>query len=251
MIEFCKKCGSEDLGVKTGLDHNGRQRRRCYSCGRKITVSYRPAYDPDEVAFKGVTSPKEKSAPVTSADTHAVTSRVHVVSSAQNCTPADPEFVSALESYCRIHGAQMHVIKTRYKNPDAFHAGEEPDAYDAVLDPYLLDDDLALSPRLVIAGRLRVNATAAAPLSGLDDVHGTKSAIYGHAQLQLRMIPTPHGELPKMIRTSGALTEKSFSFSGVTRTATPTAGPKYLRSIFFICLSSVGEFGASVHSVVT
>lgn len=213
MIEFCKKCNSEDLGVKTGLDHNGRQRRRCNSCGRKITVSYRPAYNPDDVAFKGVTSPEEKSAPVTSAKDHAVTSRVHVVSSAQNFTPADQEFVAALESYCRIHGAQMHVIKTRYKNPDAFHAGEEPDAYDSILEPYLLDDDLELSPRLVIAGRLRVNATAAAPLSGLDDVHGTKSAIYGHAQLQLRMIPTPHGELPKMIRTSGALTEKSFSSS--------------------------------------
>lgn len=261
--QYCRKCGSNNLGHKRGHAPNGKARRDCNGCGRNIVPGEREAigfvYSNPEfidgnrrfaamehcgevndngacdweahisalaaqnslIEGNGRRLPRDNYVGTSDkggGDTPACdswgSSLVYVVSSAQNGAPADEAFFTTLRFYAAKRNAKLAVIKTRYKNPDAFHGGGlEPDDFDPILDGYLIDDDMPITADLIVAGRLRVNATAASPLQGLDDVHGTRSAIYGHAQLQMRMIPTPNGEMPKMVRTTGAVTEPQFSSS--------------------------------------
>lgn len=224
--QYCRKCGSSDLGHKRGHAPNGKARRDCNGCGRNIVPGEREIHS---IAGYAALEDWAIKAGVTTDDHDGITdnggggdipayepwesSLVYVISSAQNGAPVDEDFFNTLRFYAAKRNAKLVVIKTRYKNPDAFHGGIEPDDFDPILDGHLIDDDMPITADLIVAGRLRVNATAASPLQGLDDIHGTRSAIYGHAQLQMRMIPTPNGEMPKMIRTTGAVTEPQFSSS--------------------------------------
>lgn len=146
--------------------------------------------------------------------------KIYVVTSAQNNTELHGPFWRALLNYCTAREAQMLVIPAHYRNPDAFHQDADADySWPAEVLPYLLDRDLALSDTLMILGDAKINATATSPLTGFDALSGLRSAIYGHAQVQMRMVATPHAALPKMLHTTGSVSKKNYSRSKVGKKA--------------------------------
>ncbi len=196
----CPHCNSDNL-ARWGKHHDGRQRWKCNDCRRR---SIEPAH---------------RSEAPTGSRLHQSASELrrakrYVITSAQNNTRVHSAYWHTLHTFCRHTGAQLLVIPVRYKNPDRFHQGADADMeWPADVLPYLLDRDIAVSKSLAIMGDAKINATAANPLAGMETLSGTRSAIFGHAQVQMRMVPTPHSRSPKMIHTTGSVSVPNYSRS--------------------------------------
>lgn len=191
--KHCPKCGEAAL-VRNGKSEQGWQRYLCNACGFRPTTLHTTETTVDKRALRK--------------------SRRFVITSAQNDTPLFLPFLHALENYAKEHQAELIVIPTRYRNPDAFHEGAaEGMDWPEEVKPYLLDEDAVIGPGLKVMGDAKINATASDPLSQMDAIAGQHSAIYGHAQVQLRLIATPRNELPRQLMTTGSVSLKNYSRS--------------------------------------
>ena len=193
---YCPKCGDKNL-VKSSYAGSGKRRWLCRNGHRTTT----PVTDPASIYSElDQQSAKESSR--------------FVVTCAQNDTPTNAKFLSSLEAYCRENGAQLLVIPIRYQNPNPWNRQAIGDmTWPKEILPYLLDGRINLNSNLCIAGDVRLTATASDPLSGLDNITGLRSAIIGHPQLQVRLIPTPKKLLPKLMATTGSVTKHNYSSS--------------------------------------
>ncbi len=147
-----------------------------------------------------------------------------VITAAQNATPVNAPFLRSLLTYCKVTGAQLIVIPYRYKNPTSHWSKEaEHDdwwadeltgwsrALDERIGPnYLYDRRRNLDKHLVLLGDVKTQPTANAPLQGFETLTGSQSAIIGHPKLELTTVATPHARLPKILTTTGAVTEKNY-----------------------------------------
>jgi hypothetical protein len=137
-----------------------------------------------------------------------------VVTSAQNVTPIHDGFFSTLLNYCKVNNAKLIVIPYRYKNPTSVFSDKEHEWWDSKLTKYLYDDQFKVSKHLQILGHIKKQPTAIQPLYGLDGQTGLDSAIVGHPKIQLKAIPTPSQELPKILASTGAVTLPNYTDSG-------------------------------------
>jgi hypothetical protein len=143
-----------------------------------------------------------------------ITSRNFLITSARNDTPLHRGALAAALQYCEHNNAQLIVIATRYRNPDAYHLGADSDmTWPREVEPYLLDADMQIHKSLMVMGDAKINATAVNPLTGFESVAGGKSAIYGHAQVQMTLAATPRNELPRILHTTGTLSLPEYSRS--------------------------------------
>lgn len=195
-------------------------------CGRKTSVVARKMRADSKTIWRridaakargiaaGNAGPDLKRSQLTATAAELRRQKIYVVTSAQNNTELHLPFWRALQRYCATRSAQLLVIPAHYRNPDAFH--QEADAgysWPAEVLPYLLDRDVALSDTLAIMGDSKINATAGNPLTGFEAVSGMRSAIFGHAQVQMRMVATPASVPPKMLHTTGSVSKKNYSRS--------------------------------------
>lgn len=138
-----------------------------------------------------------------------------VITSAQNATPVHKGFLAALKQYCKYNNAELVVIPLRYRNPTsqwtASQEGEE--WWDPAVAPYLCNQRKKLCENLVLLGDIKVRPTAVTPLSGFEGLTKGESGILGHSKLQLRCIPTPSHQLPKIMTTTGSVTVRNYTDS--------------------------------------
>jgi hypothetical protein len=193
---FCPTCGDNHL-VRQGKADSGRTRWRCRN-GHRTT---QPLTNPTPVQSDLDLQQARKNTRF-------------VVTCAQNDTPLHDKFFAALRAYAEANDAQLLVIPIRYVNPNPWAKQTVAQmTWPAEVVPYLLDRRLNVNSNLCIAGDIKLTATAADPLSGLDNTTGLRSAIIGHSQLQVRYVPTPHHLLPKMMHTTGTVSRKNYSSS--------------------------------------
>lgn len=139
-----------------------------------------------------------------------------VVTAAQNATKVHPRFLLALENYCLVNDAQLVVIPFRYRNPTAWSTVHEDDTFAddewwaKELQPHLFDRRVRLNEHLELLADIKTQPTAARPLSGFETITGARSGILGHPKLELDTIPTPAHRLPKILTTTGAVTERNY-----------------------------------------
>jgi hypothetical protein len=137
-----------------------------------------------------------------------------VITCSQNNTMLDQNFINSLRRYCEHNNAQLVVIPTRYKNVTAYITDKDYEVWwPEELTPYYLNTTFMANKNVAIMGDFKIGATAASPLSGVDAVPGQCSAVFGHAQIQLKMIPTPSSELPRQMLTTGSCSVKNYSSS--------------------------------------
>ena len=137
----------------------------------------------------------------------------YVITSAQNATPVHQKFLSALLNYCSENDAILKVIPYRYKNPTSVFQDKDDDVWDSAVSPYIEDGTLKISKGLVLVGGVKIQPTAVQPLSGFEGYTGTSSAIFGHPKVQLKTVPTPSNELPKILASTGAVTIPNYTDS--------------------------------------
>lgn len=143
-----------------------------------------------------------------------------VFTSAQNNTHVHEGFFDSLMNYCNHNDAQL-VVGTFNYNKNAFQntfKGSEDVWFDKRIRDYILDKpaqivsqgDNDLSGGLVWCGELNVLPTAVRPLSGLYNYTGVESGVVPHAKVNLESLATNKYSPPKMMYTTGAITQRNY-----------------------------------------
>lgn len=135
-----------------------------------------------------------------------------IITSALNDVPVMPEFWRALELYAKQHEAMIIVAPARYLNPTTRKQDDRDDyQWPAEVQPYLTDDMIELHEHLVFMAQARIPATSTDPLRGKQDLSKGRSAIFAHAQIAMEMVPTPQNSHPKVLWTTGSVSESLYS----------------------------------------
>lgn len=147
-------------------------------------------------------------------ETKSRTSQItrYVITSAQNNTPANQPFLDSLMHYCDHFDAKLKVVPVNYENITLTSKnGKEDKWWSASLVPYFTAEREILNDNLVLVADVSVNATNKHPLSGFETLTGKRSGIFGHGQIEMLSIPTPNAKLPKIMHTTGSITERQYS----------------------------------------
>lgn len=138
-----------------------------------------------------------------------------VITSAQNATPVNEEFLKSLEVYCEHNNAELIVIPIRYKNPTSRWTESQQNAewWDERVHHYLYNYRKKLCANLVLLGDIKTIPTAESPLTGFDGITHGESGILGHSKLQLKAIPTPSHSMSKIMTTTGSVTLPNYTDS--------------------------------------
>ncbi len=139
----------------------------------------------------------------------------YVITSAQNATPIHQKFLNSILSYCEINNARLLVIPYRYKNPTSLFTqnNKNDDWWAPQIKEFLIEDDVRLTDSLMMIGKVKIQPTAVEPLTGLDSYTHCSSAIFAHPKIQLKTVATPNKKLPKILTTTGSITEKNYTDS--------------------------------------
>lgn len=138
----------------------------------------------------------------------------YVITSAQNNTPVHQPFLSTLQRYCQHNKAELLVIPVNYENITLTQKhGKDTKRWARELVPYLCDRRMLLNDNIMVVGDIKVNATNKHPLGGFETVTGKRSGIFGHGQLEMKVVPTPMSKLPKKLCTTGSVTKPNYSDS--------------------------------------
>jgi hypothetical protein len=133
-----------------------------------------------------------------------------VVTSAVSGSRVHEPFLASLRQYCRENGAELLVVPIRYRNPTS--AMERPeDWFDPMLTRNMIRDRVELCRGLILMADVSTQPTAVRPLSGMQNLSGDASAIYGHPKIALESIARGVTGLSKLVMTTGAVTQPVYS----------------------------------------
>ena len=142
-------------------------------------------------------------------------SQTYVITYAQNATYAHEGFLSSLESYCRANEAELAVIPGLYKNPTSRMSKdyEHDRIWDDRLHPYLFNGRGSLGDNITAYGDISIQPTANRPLTGFEVFVGENSGVFGHPKLQFKTVPTAQRKYPRILTTTGAVTQRDYTES--------------------------------------
>ena len=116
----------------------------------------------------------------------------------------DAEIIVGTYTYNQNRYGQMSVKRGRDKQE------EHRLWYDPKIVPFIRDERIELAKGLVWCGEMNILPTAVHPLAGLESYSARASAIFPHAKLAVRSIPTMQGEGVKFNYTTGTVTQRNY-----------------------------------------
>jgi hypothetical protein len=194
---------------------NGSWEKRAAKLGEHFGVSERTIrkWCSEKLGFKEKTDiePEQyESAKKRKADKNK---KIFIITWAQNNTPVHSAFFKNIESYAKYINADIHVIAGRYKNPTSLSDEKKEDYWVDEIAPYLDANRQDIHKYLSLMSDVKIHPTATNPMSGLQGMSGINSCIFGSPKVQLEMIPVLEGNKPKMMLTTGAVTEINYTDS--------------------------------------
>lgn len=198
---YCPRCAAEGLTEEAERAESGRMRYKCGACG---LITVRPA----------------KVRPQILADAPVKKCERFLITSAVNDTPIVSGAHKTFRALARRVDAQYIIVPGVYKNPDLMHQGvihgyTWPDE----IHPYVCKTDVALNANLMLQGSVRIAYTAINPLAGMNHAGNVRSEIYAHPQVAMEMVATAKPMLPKMMHTTGTISEPNYGDSRQARKA--------------------------------
>ena len=138
-----------------------------------------------------------------------------IVTWAQNNTPINTGLLKNIEAYAKFIDASVHVIAGRYKNPTSQWTTEQEDNefWDESIVKYLDANRHDIHKYVSIMSDIKVQPTAVNPMTGMNALSGMNSCIFGAPKVQMEMIPVLDGNIPKMMTTTGSITQKNYTDS--------------------------------------
>lgn len=195
----CPYCQSTNV-QKRGFNRNGEmQRARCFNCKENgesgwfsvpIKDTYIPTseYERSNDEIKEVLSKYDK----------------FIISSVQVNTKIHKDFWNSIKQYA-FHNRAGIILRPVYY---LWHNDKSRREFDGAVEEYIVENDIQLHEGLSVMN-VQVTATAVNPLSGLESLTGKQSTIIGHPQIQLKTIATPQATMPKIMTTTGSISEKN------------------------------------------
>lgn len=204
----CIECESSHI-VKKGIAFAygvARQRYKCRECDAHFTVALEDGIDIEE-DIETVSYERDSDW----LNENVFSKKRIVIAAAQNNTPLNENFYSALNSYCTNMNASLIVIPIKHKTINS-EDDVLADVYDDRLKDALVENTIEFpNHNIRIYAGLKIQATAENPLSGLDPLSKGYSVIVGHAQVQLKTLPNIDNRISDILTTTGAITEKNYS----------------------------------------
>jgi hypothetical protein len=139
-----------------------------------------------------------------------------IITWAQNDTLVHKKLLTNIEAYAEYLNADIHVIAGRYKNPTSLSASEKvkaTESWSPEIVKYLDAAKHDIHKYLSIMSDVKIQPTAVNPMSGLEGISGVNSCVFGSPKIQMQTIPVLHGQKPKMMVTTGAITKKDYTDS--------------------------------------
>ncbi len=198
--------------VRGSIAGSGKQRWVCYEGRGPNRIYCHQTTNPNTPARKQSGKPIEPEPKLEFKQKHE--KQTVVLTWAQNATPIHKGFVlGSLQAFLKARNAQLIVQPGRYKNPTSYWlASQENEQWWAPeLVPYLCNQRLRLNKNLESLADIPVQSASPNPLGGLEALSHSESSIVGHPRLELKVIPTPHQRLPKILTTTGAVTVANYT----------------------------------------
>ena len=141
--------------------------------------------------------------------------KYYLISWAQNNTPVHKGFMSNIEAYAKFLDADIHIIAGRYQNPTSIWTNQQEDNefWDEKAVKYLDANRHDIHKYLSIMSDIKIQPTGVNPMTGMQALSGINSCIFGSPRVQMEMIPVLEGDKPKMMVTTGSITEKNYTDS--------------------------------------
>ena len=139
--------------------------------------------------------------------------KFYIITSAQNATNVNKGLWQNILAYADFLGAAIHVIPYRYKNPTSTFTEGDNDFWAQDLLPFLDMNRHSVHRDLQLLSDVKIQPTAASPLSGLEGITGHQSCIIGHPRMQLKSMPTLDGYHQKVMMTTGVCTIPNYTDS--------------------------------------
>ena len=136
-----------------------------------------------------------------------------IITWAQNNTPVHANFLNNIKAYAEFIDADIHVIAGRYKNPTSVFTDVDEDFWAPEVEPYLDANRHDIHKYFSIMSDIKIQPTATNPMSGLQGLSGFKSCVFGSPKVQFEVLPALHGYKPKVMITTGAVTQKNYTDS--------------------------------------
>lgn len=132
--------------------------------------------------------------------------KTYVITSAVSNVPVHDKCLKVLQEVTTFYNAELVVVPIKYN-----HQHNVVNVWDSKIKQYMCKKNLALNENLTLNARVNINPTAVRPLSGLEVYCGESSGIFAHSKLEVKGVPTPLDELPKLMYTTGTVTCSIFS----------------------------------------
>jgi hypothetical protein len=209
----CPKCGIGIL-VKNDKTPGGKQRWKCNNANKKGGAYCYKTTNPEAAGVRDQKGDiiRKRTKKLVFKRTIGRSVNTFIVTAAQNATPAHEKGLKSFFQACNDKNAELFIIPFRYKNPTshfpASQAGEQ--VWDSKLQPYLWNARKHLNQNLVLVGDIKIQPTAATPLTGFEGLTRGESGIFGHTKMQLKTVATPQGKMPKILTTTGAVTVPNY-----------------------------------------
>lgn len=143
------------------------------------------------------------------------TKKRFIISYAQNATKINDKFFKNMKAYAKFIDADIHIIAGRYKNPTSVWTvkNQNEEWWDKDVVPYLDANRHDIHQYVSILSDIKIQPTAVNPMTGMEGVSGVNSCVFGSPRVQMDMIPVLEGNRPKMMVTTGAVTNKNYTDS--------------------------------------
>lgn len=164
-------------------------------------------------------SPNKKEAPISTVFSEASKKKLskgskrYIISAAQNATTINKALFKHIKKYAEFINAEIVIIPYRYRNPTTPSEKRDDEWWDAALHPYLFANRESIGTYLQVLGDVKIQPTATNPLTGLEGLSGLESSIIGHPRQHLKTLPTLEGVPPKILMSTGVVTNKNYSSS--------------------------------------
>jgi len=134
-------------------------------------------------------------------------SRRFLFTGAQNDAPVHRPFWRNLQAYAAAIGAEIIVGAWTYETSWWDESNPLARAYDPLLTEHLCFGQMEIGDSFVFCGEMNTLPTAARPISDLGSYSRGRWAVFPHAKIQLRSIPSTDPGMPAhQVMTSGAVT---------------------------------------------
>lgn len=175
---------------------------------RLRTLEKEGKWPPKAAAPAPAAKPPPQAAP--SLPAAPASTRVVVMTAAQDDTPVHGDALRALTAYCGLRKADLFVGGFTYQHGLFEDHRVETGRFAREIEPYLRPDVVELAPRLVWHGRANILPTATDPLSGWETKTRDAWAVFPHARIALKSVPRVARAPSKQIMTTGVITRANY-----------------------------------------